>query len=36
LVRQLIAVSEQICDRQLRQPPETGVKKNRARRAARR
>jgi hypothetical protein len=36
LVRQLIAVSEQICDRQLRLPLDTGVKKNRARRAARR
>lgn len=36
LVRQLIAVSEQICDRQLRQPPETGFKKNRARWAPRR
>jgi hypothetical protein len=36
LVQQLIAVSEQICDRQLRQPPETGVKKKRARQATRR
>ena len=35
LLRQLIAVSEQICGRQLRRPPETGVKK-RARRATRR
>ena len=38
LVQQLIAVSEQICDRQLRQPQaeDEGIKKNRARRSARR
>jgi hypothetical protein len=37
LVQQWIAVSEQICDRQLRQPqrPQEGTKKNRARRPAR-
>jgi len=38
LAQQLIAVSEKICDLQLRQAaePEQGVKKNRTRRAARR
>ena len=37
IVQQLIAISEQICDRQLRQPqrPEEGIKKKRARRLAR-
>jgi hypothetical protein len=36
LVQQFIAVSERICDRQLRQAQSPGVKKNRTRRPARR